>query len=56
MRFKKGTLAKDEYKSLKNSDTKINSCKELKNDQIRIIFKNIKVKFKLAIEDPLSMS
>ena len=42
MRFKKGTLAKDEYKSLKNSDTKINSCKELKNDQIRIIFKHIK--------------
>lgn len=40
--FKKGTLAKDEYKSLKNSDTKINSCKELRNDQIRIIFKHIK--------------
>lgn len=41
-KFRQGTLSKGECKSLTNSDSKINSCMELKNDQVRIIFRHIK--------------
>lgn len=41
MKFKKGNLAKSECKSLTNNSSKISSCKELKDDQIRIIFRHI---------------
>lgn len=41
MKFKKGNLAKGECKSLTNSNSKINSCNELRDDQIRIIFRHV---------------
>lgn len=41
MKFKKGNLAKGECKSLTNGNSKINSCYELRDDQIRIIFRHI---------------
>lgn len=41
MKFKKGKLAKGECKSLNNNNSKINSCNELKDDQIRIIFRHV---------------
>lgn len=41
MKFKKGNLAHGECKSLTNNNSKISSCRELKDDQIRIIFRHI---------------
>lgn len=41
-RFRQGALSKGECKSLSNNDPKINSCMELKDDQVRIIFRHIK--------------
>ena len=41
MKFKKGNLAKGECKSLTNGNSKISSCNELRDDQIRIIFRHV---------------
>ena len=41
MKFKKGNLAKGDCKSLTNGNSKISSCNELRDDQIRILFRHV---------------